>query len=153
VNQHKKREQPQVANVTLKAKRRRRHIVCSPPPPISGGTLLVLADGRTAVASDPDRDAVYVVDVPSASLTYTLSFEPPGFDHAPAKPGTRRHDEPGRLVEDGLGRVHAALRCRVHAALRCRVHAALRWRAHAALRSGGALATIDPKQGVLPCEA
>ncbi|HVY46977.1 MAG TPA: hypothetical protein VHB21_13915, partial [Minicystis sp.] len=33
------------------------------PPPISGGTLIVLADGNTAVAADPDRDVVYVVDV------------------------------------------------------------------------------------------
>jgi hypothetical protein len=26
-----------------------------PPPPISGGALLILADGITAVAADPDR--------------------------------------------------------------------------------------------------
>src|SRR5947208_843461 len=32
------------------------------PPAVSGGTLLVLADGKTAVAADPDRDAIYVVD-------------------------------------------------------------------------------------------
>src|SRR5690348_6400601 len=29
------------------------------PPPISGGTLLVLKDGHTAVASDPDQDRVW----------------------------------------------------------------------------------------------
>ena len=34
------------------------------PPAITGGTLLVLADGKTAVAADPDRDAIYVVDLP-----------------------------------------------------------------------------------------
>jgi hypothetical protein len=34
-----------------------------PPPAISGGTLRILADGHTAVAADPDRDRVYVVDL------------------------------------------------------------------------------------------
>src|SRR5688500_10900611 len=33
------------------------------PPPISGGTLHVTKDGRTAIASDPDRDAIFVVDL------------------------------------------------------------------------------------------
>src|SRR5690348_11882167 len=33
------------------------------PPPISGGTLVVLKDGRTAVAADPDRDRVWIVDL------------------------------------------------------------------------------------------
>ena len=36
------------------------------PPAISGGTLRVLADGQTAVAADPDRDRVYVVDLTTA---------------------------------------------------------------------------------------
>src|SRR5262245_10518580 len=35
----------------------------NPPPPLSGGTLTVLADGVTAVASDPDRDQIYVADI------------------------------------------------------------------------------------------
>ena len=34
-----------------------------PPPAISGGTLRILADGDTAVAADPDRDQVYIVDL------------------------------------------------------------------------------------------
>ena len=33
------------------------------PPPISGGTLLVTRDGTRAIASDPDRDLVYIVDL------------------------------------------------------------------------------------------
>src|SRR5262249_38690062 len=33
------------------------------PPAISGGTLRILADGHTAVAADPDRDRVYVVNL------------------------------------------------------------------------------------------
>jgi hypothetical protein len=34
-----------------------------PPPPVSGGTLAVLAGSQLAVAADPDRDHVYVVDL------------------------------------------------------------------------------------------
>jgi len=83
----------------------------TPPPPISGGTLIVLHDGVTAVASDPDRDAVYVVNVQSSTVTHTVSLQP--------------GDEPGRLVEDGAGRVHVAL------------------------RSAGALVTIDPALGMV----
>jgi mono/diheme cytochrome c family protein len=75
--------------------------------PISGGTLRILADGRTAVAADSDRDLVYVVDLVAGKVTSTVSLQP--------------GDEPGRVVEDGAGLVHVAL------------------------RSGGAVATIDPK--------
>src|SRR5690242_17970584 len=39
-----------------------------PPPPIQGGTLLVARDGVTAVAADPDRDAVYLVDLAAVAL-------------------------------------------------------------------------------------
>jgi cytochrome c553 len=81
------------------------------PPPISGGTLIVLRDGVTAVASDPDRDVVYVVNTTSGTVTFTVSLQP--------------GDEPGRLTEDGAGRVHVAL------------------------RSGGALVTIDPTLGTV----
>ncbi|MGA3122465.1 MAG: hypothetical protein ABSF69_17005 [Polyangiaceae bacterium] len=45
------------------------------PPPISGGTLLVLADGVTAIVSDPDRDAVYVVDTATATVTATVALQ------------------------------------------------------------------------------
>lgn len=66
------------------------------PPPISGGTLIVAADGTTAVAADPDRDKVYVVDLKARKLLHTVALEP--------------GDEPGRLVEDSGRRVHVALR-------------------------------------------
>jgi hypothetical protein len=66
------------------------------PPPISGGTLMVLRDGVTAVASDPDRDAVYIVNSQSGTVTYTVSLQP--------------GDEPGRLIQDGAGQVQVALR-------------------------------------------
>jgi hypothetical protein len=81
----------------------------TPPPAISGGTLLVLSNGTTAVAADPDRDRVYVVNIASASVITTVAL------HA--------GDEPGRLVEDGAGNVHVAL------------------------RGGAAIATIDPTTG------
>jgi mono/diheme cytochrome c family protein len=72
---------------------------------------MVLRDGVTAVASDPDRDAVYIVNTQAGTVTYTVALQP--------------GDEPGRLLEDGAGRVHVAL------------------------RSGGALVTIDPALGVV----
>jgi Cytochrome c len=83
------------------------------PPPISGGTLIVArwdaGGGTRAIASDPDRDSIYVVDTRPLSLKYTIALQ--------------AGDEPGRLVEDGAGRVHVAL------------------------RGSGALVTIDPSTG------
>jgi DNA-binding beta-propeller fold protein YncE len=66
------------------------------PPAISGGTLKVLADGKTAVAADPDRDQIYVVDLAKRSVTATIKLS--------------KGDEPGRVVADAAGRVHVALR-------------------------------------------
>jgi len=66
------------------------------PPAVSGGTLLVLADGKTAVASDPDRDRIYVVDLSSRTLKFAIDL--------------MAGDEPGRVIEDAAGRVHVALR-------------------------------------------
>jgi mono/diheme cytochrome c family protein len=69
----------------------------------------VTKDGTLAVVSDPDRDAVYVVDLGAQKVSHTIALH--------------TGDEPGRLVEDGAGRVQVAL------------------------RSGGALVTIDPESG------
>ncbi|XYH98130.1 cytochrome-c peroxidase [Sorangium sp. So ce1128] len=66
-----------------------------PPPAISGGTLIIAGDGHTAVAADPDRDRIWIVDLDGG---------------APAEVRLDRGDEPGRLVEDASGRVHVALR-------------------------------------------
>ena len=63
-----------------------------PPPAISGGTLRVLADGHTAVAADPDRDQVYIVDLASKSVRWTV--------------GLNFGDEPGRVVAD-ISTLHA----------------------------------------------
>jgi cytochrome c peroxidase len=65
-----------------------------PPPPISGGTLAILRDGR-AFAADPDRDRLYLVDLDTSALR-TIAL--------------RQHDEPGRIAQDGAGRVHVVLR-------------------------------------------
>ncbi|WP_437278917.1 cytochrome-c peroxidase [Sorangium sp. So ce375] len=66
-----------------------------PPPAISGGTLIIAGDGHTAVAADPDRDRVWIVDLDGGE---------------PAAVLLERGDEPGRLVQDMSGRVHVALR-------------------------------------------
>ena len=62
--------------------------------PISGGTLAVSEKGM-AVASDPDRDRVFLVDLATRKVT---AIETPG------------RAEPGRVVIDGSGRAHVALR-------------------------------------------
>lgn len=67
-----------------------------PPPPISGGTLLVTADRKIAVAADPDRDRLALIDIEGKAL----------LDVIPLEPG----DEPGRVVEGPEGVVHVALR-------------------------------------------
>lgn len=64
-----------------------------PPPPISGGTLAVSkplgAAASTVVAADPDRDAVYIVDLATATpRTVQLGL----------------HDEPGRVAISPDGR-------------------------------------------------
>ena len=66
------------------------------PPAISGGTLRILAGGQTAVAADPDRDNVYIVDLTTKSVRATIALNP--------------GDEPGRVVADAAGRAHVALR-------------------------------------------
>jgi cytochrome c553 len=81
------------------------------PPPISGGTLLVLADGETAVAADPDRDRIFVADLTQKKLVASIALS--------------TGDEPGRVVEDGAGRVHVVL------------------------RRGGAIATLSPGSWVV----
>src|SRR5437867_2796460 len=62
------------------------HALTRPPPALSGGTLLILRGGHTAVAADPDRDRVWFVDLDQ--------FRPNGWVSLTGG------DEPGRLVED-----------------------------------------------------
>ena len=44
--------------------------------PITGGTLLTTRDGRFAVASDPGRDRLIVVDVNERALVRTVALQP-----------------------------------------------------------------------------
>src|SRR5690349_1749809 len=65
-----------------------------PSAPRTELPVLPPEDG-VAVAADADRDLVWLVASPSA---------------APTSVGLHAGDEPGRLVEDGAGRVHVGLR-------------------------------------------
>jgi hypothetical protein len=67
----------------------------APAAPISGGTLLVTKDGTTAVAADPDRAAVFLVDLVTR-VVRTVPVEP--------------NDEPGRVTEGPAGTVFVAAR-------------------------------------------
>ncbi|MCX4244517.1 c-type cytochrome [Paraliomyxa miuraensis] len=66
------------------------------PPPILGGTLLMIEEDTAAVAADPDRDLVHVVDVVDASVRHTIEL-PHG-------------SQPGRLTADARGLVHVVAR-------------------------------------------
>jgi hypothetical protein len=67
----------------------------APAAPIAGGTLLVTADGKTAVAADPDRNRVFLVDLAS---------------HAVRSVATEAGEELGRVVEGPNGTVFVAAR-------------------------------------------
>lgn len=73
--------------------------------------MKILAGGHTAAVADPDHDQVAIVDLDQPALRAVIPL-------APA-------DEPGRIVEDSLGRIHVAL------------------------RRGGAVVSIDPSAGRL----
>jgi hypothetical protein len=63
--------------------------------PIAGGTLLVTADGKTAVAADPDRNAVFLVDLTTQAVRSIAT-----------QPG----EELGRVLEGPNGSVFVAAR-------------------------------------------
>jgi hypothetical protein len=64
--------------------------------PISGGTMVVTRDNTRAIVADPDRDRVVTVQLAEARVLATLQLP--------------RGSEPGRVIEDGVGRIHVALR-------------------------------------------
>src|SRR5262245_3679431 len=66
-----------------------------PAPAISGGSLAVSRDGALAIAADPGRDAIFVIDVEARAIRAEVALEP--------------DDEPGRIAEDGDRRFHVAL--------------------------------------------
>ena len=63
--------------------------------PVIGGTLLVTRDGRTIVAADPDRDALFLIDEASRAVRPV---------------SLTRGDEPGRVAEGPDGTLFVALR-------------------------------------------
>jgi hypothetical protein len=63
--------------------------------PVVGGTLLVTRDGSTIAAADPERNAVFLVNAQSHSVTTV-----------PLRAG----DEPGRVAEGADGTLYVALR-------------------------------------------
>ncbi|MEZ4380602.1 MAG: c-type cytochrome [Nannocystaceae bacterium] len=65
------------------------------PAPIVGGTLTITASNQ-AIAADPDRDVVYVVDLNAQALRHAIALEP--------------GDQPGRVVVGADGRAHVVLR-------------------------------------------
>jgi hypothetical protein len=66
------------------------------PLPIAGGTLAIVAQGTKAALSDPDHDQVVVIDLASITVAKVIPLA--------------KGDDPGRLIEDGAGRLHVALR-------------------------------------------
>lgn len=65
------------------------------PPPILGGTLTLALD-NTAIAADPDRDLVHVVDLDAGEVRHTITLEP--------------GDQPHRVVLGSADRAHVVLR-------------------------------------------
>jgi len=71
----------------------------TPPPwgvPITGGTMMVTKDGSHAVIADPDRDRILAFDIAAKTVVAEIALT--------------AGDEPGRVIEDGAGRIHVALR-------------------------------------------
>ena len=68
--------------------------------PVSGGTLLISRDGTRAIAADPERDRVSIVDIASTTVMARVVGEV----------ALQAGDEPGRLIEDDAKRVHVVLR-------------------------------------------
>jgi hypothetical protein len=93
---HSAPQQPTFAGRIVPTDARPVRYALHPALPISGGTLLVTHDNAFAVAADPERDRVSIVELAGQRLR----------DSVPLTAG----DEPGRLVEDDMGRVHVALR-------------------------------------------
>ena len=68
----------------------------TPPPPISGGTLVMAQDKNTALAADPDRDRVYIVDLAGRAVLFTVQLP--------------KQSEPGRITVDDSGHALVVLR-------------------------------------------
>jgi hypothetical protein len=89
--------QHRAARPAVRVENEVRPTAARPPPPISGGTMIVTRDATRAVISDPMRDRVWIIEL-EGGLIAAGRFQ--------LRPG----DEPGRIAEDGAGRVHVLLR-------------------------------------------
>lgn len=65
------------------------------PAPILGGTLTLTEDGL-AIAADPDRDVVHIVDLDAREVRHTIALSP--------------GDQPQRIALGSDGRAHVVLR-------------------------------------------
>ncbi|MCY1057674.1 c-type cytochrome [Nannocystis sp. SCPEA4] len=65
------------------------------PPPILGGTLTLTDDGM-AIAADPDRDLIHIVDLDAREVRHTIALTP--------------GDQPHRIALGSDGRAHVVLR-------------------------------------------
>ncbi|MGE0787375.1 MAG: cytochrome-c peroxidase [Sandaracinaceae bacterium] len=65
-------------------------------PPLFGGTLFVTHDGLHAVASDPERDRIFIAALDPLEVAHEISLS--------------ASDEPGPAAETSDGRVHVILR-------------------------------------------
>lgn len=65
------------------------------PSPILGGTLTLTDDGL-AIAADPDRDLIHVVDLDAGQVRHTIALAP--------------GDQPHRVVLGSKGQAHVVLR-------------------------------------------
>ncbi|MEZ4447904.1 MAG: c-type cytochrome [Nannocystaceae bacterium] len=66
------------------------------PSPILGGTLTLSGDGGLAIASDPDRDLIHVVDLSTNKVRHTVALAD--------------GDRPHRVIFGSEGQVHVVLR-------------------------------------------
>ena len=107
------------------------------PPAISGGTLAATADGRFAIAADPDRDRVSVVDLGVDGKADGVVVR-----QIALNPG----DEPGRVVTEGAF-AYVALRRSGEVALIDVANAALVQRVHVCAAPRGM--ALQPELGVL----
>ena len=73
----------------------------TPPPAIAGGTLALSRDGAFAIAADPDRDRVSVIDLVKGKA---------GEQGSSQEVTLPKGSEPGRVATDAQGRAHVALR-------------------------------------------
>jgi mono/diheme cytochrome c family protein len=85
-----------VGPTTITASTREVVVADPPPTPLYGGSLAISRGDDLAVAADPDRDLIWVVDLVGREVARTITLE--------------EGAEPWRIAEDDEGRFHVTLR-------------------------------------------